>query len=65
MFFNQDEENNFLSDKRVEEMEDFLSDDRVQEVSQEEARPRRRGGYMAQDEPPKKQEIKMKQTIQL
>ena len=58
MFFNQDEENNFLSDKRVEEMEDFLSDDRVQEVSQEEARPRRRGGYMAQDEPPKKQEIK-------
>ena len=56
MFFNQDEENNFLSDKRVEEMEDFLSDDRVQEVSQDEVRPRRRGGYVEQNEPPRKVE---------
>ena len=50
MFFNQDDENNFLSDRRVEEMEDFLSDDRVQEVSQEEVRPRRRGGYVEQND---------------
>lgn len=55
MIYNQDDEKNFLSDNRVEEMENFLSDKRVEEVEyeQESPRPRRRGGYIDAEDKPK------------
>lgn len=47
MFYNQDDEENFLSDKRVEEV-----------YQEEKATPRRRGGYVEENNSPKIEEEK-------